>query len=94
MRPLPVQLYEYAEWLKARANIDYHIEVKLHHYSVLFQLAKTQLDVCMSGSAVEALYKEQSVASDARSYQAGRHATTTEHSPSSPRSTLNGRHSV
>lgn len=29
MRPLPAQPYEYAEWLKVRANIDYHVEVEL-----------------------------------------------------------------
>ena len=39
MRSLPAQPYEYAEWLKARVNIDYHIEVDRHYYSVPFQLA-------------------------------------------------------
>ena len=83
MRPLPAQPYEYAEWLKARVNIDYHIEVDRHYYSVPFQLAKTQLDVRLSGLTVEALHKGQRVASHARSHQAGRHTTTTEHMPKS-----------
>ena len=83
MRALPAQPYEYAEWLKVRVNIDYHIEVDRHYYSVPFQLAKTQLDVRLSGSVVEALHKGQRVASHARSHQAGRHTTTTEHMPRS-----------
>src|SRR5713226_2431587 len=27
LRPLPAQAYEYAEWRKARVNLDYHIEI-------------------------------------------------------------------
>lgn len=30
--PLPSHPYEYAEWLKAKVNIDYHIEVDHHYY--------------------------------------------------------------
>src|SRR5208283_1045242 len=36
--PLPPKAYEYAEWRKATVNIDYHIEVDGHYYSVPFQL--------------------------------------------------------
>jgi len=32
--PLVSQRYEYAEWRKARVNIDYHIEAFSHYYSV------------------------------------------------------------
>ncbi len=34
MKPLPSTRYEYAEWLKAKVNIDYHIEAERHYYSV------------------------------------------------------------
>src|SRR5712692_3814400 len=34
LKPLPVQPYEYAEWKRARVNIDYHVEVDGHYYSV------------------------------------------------------------
>ena len=37
LKALPVQAYEYAEWKKVRVNIDYHIEVDRHYYSVPFQ---------------------------------------------------------
>ena len=34
LRSLPVQPYEYAEWKHARVNIDYHVDVEGHYYSV------------------------------------------------------------
>jgi len=41
LKPLPSAAYEYAEWRKARVNIDYHIEVDGHYYSVPYQLLYT-----------------------------------------------------
>jgi transposase len=45
LKPLPVQPYEYAEWKRARVNIDYHVEVDGHYYSVPYALVKQQLEV-------------------------------------------------
>ena len=83
MRPLTTQPYEFAEWQKARVNIDYHVEVDRHYYSVPFQLAKIQLDVRLTGSVVEVLHKGQRVASHARSPVAWKHTTLTSHMPKS-----------
>ena len=83
MKPLPAQPYEYAEWKKARVNIDYHIEVGRHYYSVPFQLARSEVDVRLTGSVVEVLHKGQRVASHARSLLAGKHTTVTAHMPKS-----------
>jgi transposase len=83
MRPLPAQPYEFAEWLTARVNIDYHIEVDCHYYSVPFQLARVQLDVRLTGSVVEVLHKGQRVASHARSPLAWKQTTETAHMPKS-----------
>ena len=33
MKPLPVLRYEYAEWLRAKVNVDYHVELDGHDYS-------------------------------------------------------------
>ena len=33
-RPLPAEAYEFAEWKKVGVNIDYHVEVDGHYYSV------------------------------------------------------------
>lgn len=34
LRPLPTEPFVYAEWSHARVNIDYHIELEHHYYSV------------------------------------------------------------
>ena len=31
LRPLPVEPYTFAEWKKARVNIDYHVELNRHY---------------------------------------------------------------
>ena len=83
LKPLPIQAYEYAEWKKATVNIDYHITVDDHHYSVPYQLAKEQVDVCFTVGTVEILFKNKRVASHARSYEKWRHTTLVEHMPKS-----------
>src|SRR6266542_1756884 len=37
LRPLPPAPFAYAEWKRARVNIDYHIELEGHYYSVPHQ---------------------------------------------------------
>jgi hypothetical protein len=31
---LPDEPYEYAEWKRYRVNLDYHVEIAKHYYSV------------------------------------------------------------
>jgi transposase len=83
LKPLPAYPYQYAEWKKARVNIDYHIEVDRHYYSVPHQLIQKQLDVRITTSTLECFYKNKRVASHIRSYQQGRHTTVKEHMPKS-----------
>lgn len=85
MMPLPGSAYEYAEWKKARVNIDYHVAIDKHYYSVPYQLVKEQLDARVSANTVELLYKGKRVASHRRSRQAGRHTTVTAHMPKAHR---------
>jgi transposase len=83
LKPLPSRPYEYAEWKKARVNIDYHIEVYRHFYSVPYQLIKEQIDVRLTASTVEVLFKNKRVASHQRSCFSGRFTTLREHMPKS-----------
>ncbi|MNF52631.1 IS21 family transposase [Pseudomonas borbori] len=85
LRPLPEQPYVYAEWKKARAHIDYHVEVDGHYYSVPYQLVKKQLEVRLTARTVECFHANQRVASHLRSMHKGRHSTLTEHMPKSHR---------
>jgi len=84
MRRLPAQAYEYADWKLARVNIDYHIEVERHYYSVPYQLVGQQVDVRLTASVVEIFLAGRRMASHRRS---SRHGYTTDpnHMPSSHR---------
>jgi transposase len=79
--PLPLKAYEYSEWLKATVNIDYHIEVDHHYYSVPFRLLRERLDVRLTATTVEAIHKGERVAAHVRSYVRGTHTTLREHMP-------------
>jgi transposase len=81
LRPLPVQPYVFAEWKRARVNIDYHIEVEHHYYSVPYQLVGKEVDARSTPTTVEILYQGKRVASHARSSRPGKHSTLPEHRP-------------
>jgi len=83
LKSLPSRPYEYAEWKKARVNIDYHIEIYRHYYSVPYQLARKQVDVRLTSSTVEVLFKNKRVASHQRDYRKGAFTSLTEHMPKS-----------
>ncbi len=83
LRPLPRHCYEYADWTKSRVNMDYHIEVDRHHYSVPYQLVRELLDVRITVTVVEVLHKNRRVVSHVRSYEQGGQTTLTEHMPKS-----------
>jgi transposase len=79
--PLPQKPYEYAEWLKAAVNIDYHIEVDGHYYSVPFSLLRERLDVRLTATTLEAFHKGERVATHQRSHVKGGYNTLSEHMP-------------
>lgn len=81
LKPLPPQPYEYAEWKKVRVNIDYHVEVEKHYYSVPYQLIRQQLDARLTASVVEILHQGKRVASHPRSFMEHKHTTVLEHMP-------------
>lgn len=81
LRPLPEQRYEFAEWKQAGVNVDYHVEVDGHYYSVPFRLIGQQVTVRFTRNTVEIFHKSQRVASHIRNEQKGRHTTVHEHRP-------------
>ena len=88
LKPLPSTPYEYAECKKARVNIDYHVDIDKHFYSVPYQLVKEQVEVWLTTATVEILFKNRRVASHARSYEKYQHTTVPEHMPTSHRKYL------
>ncbi|MBA3357490.1 MAG: IS21 family transposase [Pyrinomonadaceae bacterium] len=88
LRPLPAQAYEYAEWRKARVNLDYHIEVERHYYSVPHSLLRREVDVRLSEKTVEIFLAGNRVAVHLRSQRQGSHSTNAEHMPKAHRAHL------
>lgn len=88
LKPLPATRYQYAEFLKARVNIDYHIEVRGHYYSVPYELKGQQLDVRVSARTIEALHHGRRVAAHPRDDRKGQHSTETAHMPRAHREYL------
>jgi transposase len=85
LRPLPSQRYDFAIWKTATVNIDYHVEVDRHYYSVPYQLAGQRCDVRLTTHAVEVILRGRRVASHRRSFVRGRHATDPAHMPEAHR---------
>jgi len=84
LKPLPTTRYELAEWKRCRPNVDYHIDVEHHPYSVPYQLRGEELEARYTASVVEVYFKGNRVASHARRYDR-RPSTLAEHMPSSHR---------
>lgn len=78
---VPEKPYEYAEWKLATVNIDYHIEVEHHYYSVPFRLVHEKLHVRLTAATVEAFVKGERVAAHVRSFIPHTHSTLKEHMP-------------
>lgn len=81
LRELPEQPYEYAQWGLARVNIDCHIEVDGHYYSVPYRWLREQVDTRLTETVLEVFGKGKRIASHPRSFGRGRHTTTVEHLP-------------
>ena len=76
LRPLPPTPYEYADWRRARVNIDYHISVEKHLYSVPYTLVRAEVDVRLTATMIEVLHEGKRVAVHVR--QSGRGGFTTD----------------
>ena len=81
LKSLPQNPYDYAEWERARVNIDYHFEMKGHFYSVPYQFVHQSVDVRVSLKSIECFHKNKRVASHLRSTEKGKYTTITEHMP-------------
>jgi len=81
LRPLPTERYVYAEWRSARVNLDYHIQVFDHFYSVPFALAREVVDVRVTGATVEVFHRGRRVACHNRGWARFGHTTIREHGP-------------
>ncbi len=83
LKPLPADRYEYGEWRDATVNIDCHISVKSHFYSVPYQLQRQKVTVRLTATMVEILQHGHRVAVHRRSGIPGGYSTEAAHRPKS-----------
>lgn len=81
--PLPQARYEFAQWKKARVNIDYHVELNGHYYSVAHRLIHEAVELRYTAQVVEIFHRGKRVASHRRDDRAGCHTTLKAHMPKS-----------
>jgi transposase len=81
LKPLPQHPFSLATWKQAKVNLDYHIEVEHHYYSVPYQFVRHEVRVKVSESVVEVFHDAQRIAMHERSRVAYRHSTKPEHMP-------------
>ncbi|WP_116810915.1 IS21 family transposase [Steroidobacter cummioxidans] len=88
LRPLPASPYEFARYYKARVNIDYHVSIDEHFYSVPHALVHQDVEARVTATAVEVLHRGQRVAAHRRSSHRFAHTTVPEHMPAAHRAHL------
>ena len=84
LRPLPASRYVLAYWKQCRVNMDYHVAVEQHAYSVPYQLVREQVEVRYTTSTVEVFHRDKRVASHRRRYDR-QPSTLPAHMPSAHR---------
>lgn len=85
LRPLPVTRFVLASWRQARVNIDYHVELDGHYYSVPHALVGQKVELRSTPSTVEILARGRRIASHPRSSRKGGYSTVAEHMPAAHR---------
>ncbi len=71
----------YGVWKHAKVNLDYHVEIDHHFYSVPYTLVHEEIEMRASALTVEAFHRGKRVASHVRSYQRGGFTTNPDHMP-------------
>jgi transposase len=62
LKPLPKYPFIFANWKRAKVNLDYHIEVEKHYYSVPYWYVRQEVNAKVSEQVVEIFYEHQRIA--------------------------------
>ena len=81
LKPLPAYPFVLATWKRAKVNLDYHIEVAKHYYSVPYWFVRREVALKVSEQFVEVFFDHQRIAAHPRSSACYRHTTLPEHMP-------------
>jgi transposase len=80
---LPEKHYEYAEWKKAKLNINYHIAFEKHEYSVPYTYIHKEVDIKTTIKLVDVYFNGERICSHLRSKMGYGYTTQKEHMPPS-----------
>jgi len=83
LRQLPSDPFSLSAIKRVRVNIDYHVEIDGHYYSVPYQLVHQELEAFISDSTIELVHKGRRIATHVRSFIRGKPTTLPEHRPRS-----------
>jgi transposase len=83
LKPLPLAGFEFGQWKTTRVDLNYHIEVERHSYSVPHALIHQEVEVRTTADTVEVFCRGMRVASHVLSAEPGKASTLTEHMPKS-----------
>jgi len=81
LKPLPPEPFPFVRWKTVRVNIDYHVEIEGHYYSVPYQYVHEQVEARILETTIEIIRKGHRIATHVRSNVAGKHSTLAEHRP-------------
>lgn len=85
LRPLPATAFVFAQWKRARVNLDYHVEFRRHLYSVPHELLRETVELRATTSTVEVFHLGRRVASHRRNDTPHAFTTDRQHMPSNHR---------
>lgn len=81
LKPLPKNRYEFVVIKKVQVNLDYHVEVNEHYYSVPHHHLGKTVEYHLSENSVSLFYEGQRIAIHKRSHTKGGVTTDTDHMP-------------
>jgi transposase len=81
LAPLPSQPFVFARWKQAKVNLDYHIEVERHYYSVPYWFVQHRVRVKIAEQLIEIFHDGKRIATHERAALPYRHTTLSEHMP-------------
>jgi hypothetical protein len=81
LKPLPQESFEFMTWKKARVNINYHIELEKHYYSVPHKYIRKEVELAYSINCVNIFFEGSLIAKHLRSFENFKYSTIHEHMP-------------
>jgi transposase len=81
LSPLPTKPFTFAHWKQAKVNLDYHLEVERHYYSVPYWFVRREVSVKISEQMIEVFYDHRRIALHPRSTVPYRPSTLAAHMP-------------